>query len=268
MNSKFTHMSEDMIPEQIWKALSEFHEIGLDEIPRETLMERLDRKYTISIDQVGSSISGLSEHYNIVKAAGSVVAPYRSLYLDTPEFEYFHKHRRGFGNRTKVRYRTYPKTDTSFIEVKAKSNKGRTRKERIRVENFDYPLPTQTSGFLKNLIDQDELKSLNLSVEIEYDRLGFIAKEGDERFSVDFDIRARYKGKEVSFGDLAVIEVKQDKMNTSPIIKQLRALGIRKASMSKYCMALSLLKPELKSNTFKASIHRLRKIDKETIYEV
>jgi len=256
-----------MIPESIWKALNGFKEIGLEELPRENLMERIDRKYIVSISEIGSFLKGLEGHYRIVKAAGSVVAPYQSVYLDTDDFKYFNEHRRGFANRVKVRYRTYPKTDTTFLELKKKNNKGRTSKMRIPLNDLHFPLKENSIEFLSQLIPATEVMKLRESVEVEYDRLGFIANDLEERFSVDFDLRANYKGKKVFFGDLAIIEVKQDRYELSPVIRQLREKGIREASMSKYCMALSLLKPGLKSNIFKPSLHRIRKIDKETVYE-
>lgn len=256
-----------MIPESIWKALSRFKEIGLDELLHENLMERIDRKFVVSITEIGSFLEGLESDYRIVKAAGSVVAPYRSLYLDTEDFKYFNRHRRGFANRVKVRYRTYPKTDTTFLEFKKKNNKGRISKTRIPMEDFRLPLASNSKSFLSELIPSSEVNALKESVEVEYDRLGFIANSDEERFSVDFDLRATYKGKKVSFGELAIIEVKQDQYECSPVIRQLREKGIREDSMSKYCMALSLLKPGLKWNTFKPTLHRIRKIDKETIYE-
>lgn len=257
-----------MIPESIWKAVRQFNELGLDELPRENLMERIDRKFVVSISEIGPFLEGLESDYKIVKAAGSVVAPYRSLYLDTEDFKYFNKHRRGFSNRVKVRYRTYPKTDTTFLEFKQKNNKGRTSKTRILLSDLSYPLTDESKEFLKSLLPAHEVENLEKSVEVDYDRLGFIANSGDERFSVDFDLRAKYNQKEVHFGDLAIIEVKQDKYTLSPVIRQLREKGIREASMSKYCMALSLLKPGLKWNIFKPTLHRIRKIDTETVYEI
>jgi len=256
-----------MIPESIWNAVSRYEEIGLDDLPKENLMERIDRKYVVSISEVGSFLEGLEDHYQIVKAAGSIVAPYRSVYLDTENFKYFNKHRRGFSNRIKVRYRTYPKTDTTFLEFKSKNNKGRTSKTRIPLDKLEHSLSKVSRCFLERLLPSPDVNELQKSVEVEYDRLGFIAKNGEERFSVDFDLRAKLIQKEVHFGDLAIIEVKQDAYILSPVIKQLREKGIREASMSKYCMALSLLKPGLKWNTFKPTLQRIRKIDKETIYE-
>lgn len=260
-------MSEDLIPEEIWQALHQFEEIALEDLPRENLMERIDRKFVVSLAEISPFLNGLGEGYRIVKAAGSVVAPYRSLYLDTDEFKYFNTHRRGFSNRIKVRYRTYPKTDTTFLELKRKNNKGRTQKVRIPLQESQLPLSVDSKDFLASLIPSEEVEGLKRSVEIEYDRLGFISKKGTERFSVDFDLRAKYNGKEVHFGDLAIIEVKQERISLSPVIRKLREDGIREASMSKYCLALSLLKPGLKWNTFKPTLHRIRKIDKETVYE-
>lgn len=260
-------MSEDVIPEDIWKALESFEVITLRDLPKEALMERLDRKFIVSFDQIAPFLDKLDPVYKIVEAAGSVVAPYRSLYFDTENYDFYNKHRRGFANRIKVRYRSYPKTDTIFLEVKRKNNKSRTSKTRIIAQNFEFPLPAESKSFLSGLISEYSPERLQKTVEIEYDRLGFISNDGHERFSIDFDIRAKMDGKEVHFGELAIIEVKQDNYTSSPIIKHLRHLKIREGSMSKYCMALGLLKPDLKTNTFKPTLQRIRKIDKETIYE-
>ncbi|MFN2428522.1 MAG: VTC domain-containing protein [Cryomorphaceae bacterium] len=248
-------------------ALDGYERIKLEDLPAETMMERMDRKFLTSYSRIPDLLPGLQNHYNAIEAAGSVVAPYKTLYFDTEDFAFYRMHHRGFGNRVKVRYRHYPCTDTTFLEVKRKSNKGFTSKERIMTDGVRLNLDSESREFLNRQLPEIPASTLKSGARIEYTRLGFIAKGGNERFSVDFNMKAYFRDAEVSFGKLAIFEVKQDAMRTTPVVAHLRERGVREESVSKYCTALSLLNPLLRSNLFKPAIRRIQKIDNEAAYQ-
>lgn len=260
-------MSDVDVSEDLNRAIRAFSRIELDELPTDALMERIDRKFLTSYNRIPQLLSGLEKHYNAIDAAGAVVAPYQTLYFDTDDLTFFTMHHSGFGHRVKVRYRHYPGTNTTFLEVKRKNNKGFTSKERIQTECVKQDLDTQAKSFLNQQLSETRADDLKAGASIAYTRMGFISKDGNERFSVDFNMKATLNGAEVSFGRLAIFEVKQDYIHTTPVVTHLRNHGIREESVSKYCTALSLLKPDLKSNLFKPAIRRIQKIDNEAVYQ-
>ncbi len=253
-------MSEDELQNGHSKIVGSFDTIGLEELPKEVLMERVDRKYAFHESEMVNVLTGLSEHYYLIKAAGSVVAPYESLYLDTEDYNCYYRHHRGFKNREKIRFRHYPKTGTAFLEHKWKSNKGRTSKSRIPIEP-SFEVGTVGKEFLKQSLVNTPFDRLIPTVQVDYLRLGFISKDSDERFSIDFNVEGEMNGQSASFGDVAILEVKQGVRHTSPVVRKMRTLKINEVSMSKYCLVLSMLKPELKNHNFKMALRRITRIN-------
>lgn len=258
--SEFYLPTSDLIASEVMEVVEKFEHIPLEEVLEGAQMERVDRKYPFHISEVPKILEGLAGNYKIVNAAGSVVSPYDSLYFDTADYLFYRKHHNGFLNRDKIRYRSYPRTRTTFLEVKCKSNKGRTAKSRIECTDLKFPLKKDRMQFLSENISKIDPKTLVPSVFINYQRIAFISKEGNERFSLDFNISATLGNKETDFGNVVILEVKQDHKYTSPIIARLREMQIGEASMSKYCLTLAMLKPELKANRFKMNLRQLRKI--------
>lgn len=248
------------ISSELMETLRSFERVPLAELTEGAQMDRIDRKFPFHISHVPEVLKGLARDYKVVKAAGSVISPYDSLYFDTNDYLFFRRHHSGFLNRDKIRYRSYPRTHTTFLEVKRKNNKGRTAKSRILCSDLNFPLKSERLKFLLENISKIDPASLVPSVFIKYHRIAFIAEDGNERFSIDFNIRATLDDHETDFDNVVILEVKQDHKFTSPIITRLRELRMGEASMSKYCLALAILKPELKSNRFKLALRRLDKI--------
>lgn len=257
-------MSETLsISEDLQKVLNKFERIELTDLRDGAQMERIDRKYPFHISRIPEVLRGLESEYKIVRAAGSVVSPYDTWYMDTPELKFFKIHHNGFLNRLKVRFRAYPRTETTFLEVKRKSNKGYTSKSRMLSDGMNYPLNAEQLKFLEENMDGFDPHTLQPSVFIKYDRIAFTPIEGEERFSIDYNITAEIDGKKTNFGEAAILEVMQDDRYTSPVILHLRDLRLRESSMSKYCLTLSRLNQDLKSNLFKTDLRRLEKIMNE-----
>ena len=256
--SELPHLSGELL-----KVLNDFAVIELEDLLEGAQMERIDRKFPFHISRVPEVLKGLESEYKIVRAAGSVISPYNSWYMDTPDKEFFRKHHSGILNRDKVRYRSYPSTNTTFLEVKRKNNKGLTSKSRMLCDQMDFPFASSQLKFLEENLTGFNPKVLKPSVNIKYNRIAFTHLDGKERFSIDFNLTASRDGKTTDFGEAVILEVMQDRRFTSPIISRLRELRLREASMSKYCVTLSLLDPDLKSNLFKPNLRSLEKIMNE-----
>jgi hypothetical protein len=256
-------MSSDLL-EQIEKVLTPFERLGLNDFGDGRFAERRDRKFPCHINRIAEVIEGLQDHYDLITPNDDSISAIGTLYFDTPDYEFYKDHHRGKSKRRKVRFRKYPDTETSFLEVKMKSVKGLTLKERVLSEFDSDEISQEMRAFLEENGVATSTK-LEPVLEVNYRRFSFISKDRVERFSIDFEVEFSNENGKGNFGELAVFEVKQPHLETTPIIKKLRANGIREASLSKYCLSLSALKPELKSNRFKPALRSLQALFHEQI---
>lgn len=248
------------LPDAISLALSKFDIIHLKDIIKGGQMVRIDRKYVFHMDQVPEVLEGMEAEYSIVKVAGKKISTYKSHYLDTANFLFFNQHQRGLVPRDKLRFRTYPSTETTFFEIKHKSNKNITQKDRILRKDESLVLDKTIQDFISNGISKIDPKTLQLSASVNYHRLQFISKDQQERFSIDLNVNASLDGKTVDFGPVAILEIKQNKRSSSPMVDEMQALRLFEVSLSKYCVSLTLLKPDLKSNRFNEIVRLIKKI--------
>lgn len=248
------------ISPELQTLLNRFQVVELEDLMGGAQMERIDRKFPFHISKLPLVLSGLEKDYKIINAFGNLLSPYETLYLDTPDKAFYQIHHNGILYRDKARFRLYANTQTAFLELKRKSNKSRTAKWRIRVDNIHFPLVAREIEFLEKYLPPETVRSLQPSVRIKYERLAFVGEDQDERFSIDFNIRSKYDGKTSNFGNVVILEVKQDHIYTSPIISHMQKLRIKEGGMSKYCLNLVRQETRLKSNLFKPSLRRLEKI--------
>lgn len=249
------------IPKSLLVLFDRFDRIPLEQLIGEQQMNRIDSKFPLHVSKLAGILSGLESYYKIVEVKNSVVSPYVSLYFDTPDHKFFNNHQNGIVKRAKVRYRSYPITGTTFLEVKRKQNKGRTIKERIISNDLSFPFEEEEMEFMARSLPKIDPAKLIPAVTVKYHRVAFISKGGKERFSLDFNVNAQYDEDHADFGAVVILEVKQDYKFSSPIFDQLHKARIRQTSMSKYCLSSSLLKPELKANLFKPTLRKLKKIN-------
>ena len=81
--------------------------------------------------------------------------------------------------------------------------------------------------------------------------------ERQERITIDLNIEFGARPS-IPMNGLAIVEVKQRKFSlTSPIGRELHRLHIHPTHVSKYCVSMATLYPELKHNRFKPIIRRL-----------
>jgi len=82
-----------------------------------------------------------------------------------------------------------------------------------------------------------------------------------ERLTIDLNLEFEMNANSKTFNNLAIIEVKQQRLDrTSPVVKSLKEKGINPYSISKYCIGMTNIYPNLKYNSFKCKILKLNKI--------
>ena len=123
--------------EEILDIIQGMQPISLDEMSSVKLMNRIDTKYLVTERQLRDILLGIRDSYFAQEVLGNRLSPYSTVYYDTPELTMYLIHHDRHLVRDKVRVRTYVDSNLTFCEVKHKSNKGRTKKKRIKVE----PIP-------------------------------------------------------------------------------------------------------------------------------
>ena len=114
-------------------ALGQYAPISLSKMDDVALLNRTDTKYVLPVATLQQIMPQLANAYYALVVNGQRCSQYQTLYFDTPEFTLYHRHHAGILDRYKVRSREYVDSQLAFLEVKHKTNKGRTIKSRIEI---------------------------------------------------------------------------------------------------------------------------------------
>lgn len=244
-------------------ALKGFDIHSLNDISNSVLMNRVDSKFVVPAELLPDLLHGASRDYSLLNVGGHNQSEYLNVYFDTDNFSYYRMHHNGKLNRIKVRHRHYLSSNTAFLEIKFKSNKGRTIKTR-REASLDANMAIQEhADFLADYGIAQPQKLLPKQI-VRYQRICLSSEILGER--VTLDSRACFvapdTGCKVALDDVVIIELKQRRVDRqSPFYRLLRSLGIRSQSFSKYCGGVSLTTDnKVKTNRFRRDINKLAKI--------
>jgi hypothetical protein len=250
--------------------LARFDRISLSELARVSLLNRVDTKYVFDMSQLYDALRGAMGCYRALEVERVRLSHYHTVYFDTPDFGLYHQHHNGVGTRYKVRERQYVDSDLAFLEVKHKTNQGRTIKSRLQILEVETDLGRQAGRFIDSHTHTplDE-RDLEPKLWNDYLRLTLVSTCRLERLTIDTNLSFGWRDIRVSLPGVAIAEVKQERFSyQSDFIRQMRLLGIQPTSFSKYCVGASLLYDGLKSNNFKRHVRLLEKVmGREPVYE-
>ncbi len=239
--------------------LQKFEPITLKEMDSVKLMDRTDTKFTFNHIQFEVILREILEHYRVLEVDGKRISRYKTLYFDTDKYTLYTKHHNGELNRYKIRHRSYVESNIGFLEVKFKTNKGRTVKSRIK----KLEVPTKWEGeaevFLKKMLPF-EPQLLKPVIWVNYSRLTLVNKINAERLTIDLDLEFVKDKVSKKLSSLVIAEVKQEKRKASPFLKIMRKYHIREGSISKYCLGIALTCNDVKKNNFKEKMLNLKHI--------
>lgn len=219
------------------------------------LFDRKDTKYLFLFEDLEKILNILKAHYYILTINGKNFSHYKTMYFDTKDYALYKAHHNGKLNRYKVRIRKYQDNNLVFLEVKFKSNKRRTIKKRILTEdkkNFSE----KDNMFLHSAFPYDP-DQLFPSLKTSYLRLTLMNFNRLEKVTIDFNLKFRHlnNGRETKLPDIGIIEVKNERhRNHSLLSKLLNDDIIRYQRVSKYCLGMSLLDPNVKTNLYKPKL--------------
>ncbi len=253
--------------------IKKYDPIGLDEMSGIKLMNRTDTKFVTTVDRLRLLLMLAQHDYRAQEIDGKRIASYYTAYFDTPDNNMYIVHQNGHAGRQKLRIRSYVDSHLNFLEVKTKNNHGRTKKKRVDMVGFDPSHPDHGIRFLRQdaqYVSYDEFLRKHLRydptiltehLENHFRRITLVNKAKTERLTIDTDLGFHNlkTGHDVDLTGLAIIELKRDGLQPSPVLGMLRDLRIKTSGFSKYCMGSALTNPALKRNNFK---ERLRMIER------
>lgn len=253
----------DTLYEMLKLQLLSFASIGLADMEGVALMNRVDTKFALPIELLPDLLTKLMPYYQILEVAGKRLSDYQTLYYDTPELTLYQQHHCGHLNRYKIRERQYGPTNSRFLEVKLKTNKGRTIKARIQrpgiiAPNSRLDYDPESLEFLINQLPFNPMR-LEPVLTVDYSRMTLVSKDSPERLTLDIKLGFRRGCQRINYHRLVIAEVKQTSLRQSPFLDAMKLQPIRQGSLSKYCFGIISLFPWVRHNRFKAQFNQLSK---------
>jgi hypothetical protein len=247
--------------------LSKLNPVSLNEMSGIRLMSRMEIKYVFATRKLSDLVLLLGKNYKVLEINKMRILPYSTTYLDTDEFLFYNQHVRGELDRHKIRYRRYEATSESFLEIKRKTNKGRTIKWRIENQLVSGFMDSQASGFIQEYLPLSP-DLVRPSLINQFTRITLAGFELKERITLDFNISfTRPDNLEfITLPYLVIAELKKEPYSDSSHFKSLiKQLNIYPTSFSKYCVGSVLLNDSLKRNMIKPKLLLLNKLENEYI---
>jgi hypothetical protein len=247
-------------------ALPDFDPVTLEEMDQVKLMDRFDKKFLFPVHKLQEVLSAISKSYRVLQINEKRIMSYTSMYYDTLGFVMYNDHHNRKLNRFKIRKREYLDSGDVFLEIKFKSNKGRTRKKRIEISNRHMAFCKDEKKFIKKLTPYRP-KMLYPSINNNFERITLVHKSSPERVTLDLNLTYRMGEKNAQLASLCVAEIKQSRnAGTSDIEHVFRQNRILPMNFSKYCMGLIMVNPSIKYNRFKQKFIQLKKINNDSGY--
>ena len=216
------------------------------------LMTRVDCKYFVPGTVLAEMIAEL-DGCRVLEIDGLRRFDYRTVYFDSPRFDFYRHHVQGRRRRYKVRTRTYTDSGLCLLEVKSKGHRDCTVKERIS-HDPDRPdmLTTRGAAFVSSQTSTDAAALRPVLTTI-YQRSTLT--HGDQRITLDLDLDFRADG-EQHHGPADVLVETKSPGGRGRLDQMLLRARIRPHTVSKYCVAAALLYPTLPHNPWHRTLVR------------
>lgn len=234
------------------------------------MLERLDHKYVVEAPALRAAVPALTEQFDILEIDGRREFTYETCYFDDAQRHSYFDHHQGRRQRIKVRVRKYTDAQLCFVEVKLKDKRGATIKKRLGYDIAKYG--TLDDGALQHvqdsyndLYDRDFPHDLAAVIEMRYQRITLVAKQGGERMTIDCNMVFTGTERSHSTGDgVFIVETKSSNGN-GIADKILRALHQHPTTRcSKYCVGMAALQEVGRHNRFLPALRKLGAVPGQT----
>ena len=229
------------------------------------LMNRVDTKFLTTVTTLGEILRRASALYRVLETGGSRIAGYDTLYYDTDDYRMYLDHQNRRLSRRKIRTRTYLSSGDTFLEVKRKNNRGRTKKKRIAIPSVEFNSFAGDNAAEDFISARTEFTASGISPSTRtvFSRITLVNNAKTERLTIDSGLRFENirTGLKSDLADAVIIELKQDGYCHSDIRDILLDLRVKPVRVSKYCIGTVLTVPDIKKSRF---IKKIRTIEKLT----
>jgi hypothetical protein len=249
----------------IW---NEMKTISLEEMRSVKLMNRIDTKYVVTNDEFLELLAMVSSQgYKVQAIDGLRAVRYDTLYYDTEERAMYIAHHNQMLNRQKIRTRHYVDSNQTFLEVKNKSNRGRTDKRRTSIDLSYFSDIHRNPQAVEYLSERSryDIATLTPALATRFVRITIVNPTLSERVTIDLDLEYEdmRSGRRATIEGMAIIEIKQDGNLHSHTKDRLRDMRITPLKVSKYCLGSALTVADIKRNRM---LLKLRDIEKRIGY--
>lgn len=231
--------------------------IGLEELLAvAALQTRVDRKYLLPAQDL-DLIELADPDLRVLTIAGRTDHGYASRYLDTPTLDAFELAAHARPRRFKVRERTYLDSGEQFLEVKTRSRRGETIKDRLPLAGATRAEVARFAPAMVRERTGNELAALHPTLEVTYSRTTYLLPASASRVTVDTDLTwtslltpehtrdgASRLPATLTLPGWVVVETKTDGRPCA-LDALLWRRGIRPIRLSKYTCGLALTTPSL-----------------------
>lgn len=252
-----------------------FEPISLAQMESVKLMNRIDTKYAVPMAVLPAILEAAQADYFAQEIDGKRIATYDTMYYDTESLDMYVRHHDRQLVRQKIRVRQYVDSHLTFLEIKRKNNKGRTKKKRIVVPGFD--ITADTPSVLKHKKGEDEAVTVESFIDAKsryewseisphlwtkFHRITLVNKAKTERLTIDMDLvwDNVVSGEAKTYPELVIIELKRDGNVPSKMTHIMLDHRIHPLKISKYCIGTALTTPGIKKNRFKKKIRLIEKL--------
>ena len=244
--------------------LHRFNTLDLDALNAHgALLRRFDTKYIVQQDLLSEIYTSLPENFLVLLNEERLSTPYTTCYYDTSLLDTYFDHLKKRRKRFKIRTRFYNTPHDGYLEIKIK--KPREQTEKIRwsydVAGIGDTLTPEHIAHLNEALASAAYPPLKQTyqrtVTTEFVRTTLYSPVSKERITVDTELVVADIQRSLAIGTHhAIIEIKSPTQvgHTHRILTQ---LGIRPVSISKYCLAMTALHPELRGAPWRAPLRQL-----------
>lgn len=164
--------------------------LDLDRIAAVRLMNRVDTKYLVDERRCMELLEMAADQYYVQIIDDCRACRYATLYYDTPQWDMYHLHHNRRLTRQKIRTRTYVETGVTYLEVKNKSNKGRTHKRRMALDRSLFAAAATDAAAADFLRREARYapETLSPSLATRFVRVTLVNHAMTERLTIDFDL--------------------------------------------------------------------------------
>ena len=235
--------------------LTSFEPISLAQMESVKLMNRIDTKYAVPRTVLPLILEAAQSDYYVQEIDGKRIATYDTMYYDTATFDMYMRHHDRQLVRQKIRIRQYIDSNLTFLEIKRKNNKGRTKKKRIT-------LPSEEIESFVAAKSRYVWSELTPHLRTMFHRITLVNKLKTERLTIDMDLvwDNVVSSEVMTYPKLVIIELKRDGNVPSKMTHIMLDLRQHPLKISKYCIGTALTTPDIKKNRFKAKIRKIEKM--------